>query len=290
MKRITLLLCVLLGFSAFSQAEEVEETRAVNVNGLVKIKNLRGEVRIEGWAEAEVYVAGDLDELATGLRFEVDSNKTEIEVEMPSGNVNWGDGSDLVIMVPVQSRLAVDAVSTDLEVIGVQGDTQLRTISGEIELSDGRGKMSLKTVSGSIRVDNTQGNLRVSSSSGEIEVSNHQGDVDAQAMSGEIELDVTGAMQIRSSTISGDISVESSFLANVQAEFSSVSGDVNVTIVDPENLTIVARTTSGDIDNDLTRDSVNEAYGQQSLQVQLGNGSGTLGIRAVSGNIELSER
>lgn len=289
MMRITLLLCLLLGLCAPGYAEEVEETRAVAANGLVKIKNLRGELRIEGWSEAEVQIEGDLDELATGLRFEVNGSKTEIEIEMPSGNVNWGDGSDLVIMIPVASRLAVEAVSTDLEVIGVHGGAQLRSISGDIEFSEGRGQISLKTVSGSIRSDQTQGNLRVSSSSGELEVSNHQGDADAQTMSGEIELEVTGAKQIRSSTISADINAVSSFLTDVQAEFSSVSGDVNIKIGAPENLTIVARTTSGDIDNDLSRDPVKKAFGQQSLRTQLGDGSGTLGIRTVSGNIELSE-
>ncbi len=289
MKALTFFVMVCLSMSSVLADSEVDEVKSVVTDGLVKIKILRGEVEIEGWDEDKVQVEGDLDELATGFRFEVLGNRTEIEVEMPNGNVNWGDGSDLVIRVPSRSRVAVDSVSTDIEASRLKAGSQIRTISGEITFADGQGMVSLKTISGRIRVQDSEGDLRVTSSSGDIEVSSHVGNADVESMSGEIELEVSQAQTLRGTTISGEIEVMASLLASAQAEFSSVSGEIKVQIANPKDLSVLANTMSGEIENDLTKDRVVEAYGQKSLRTQIGDGTGTLGVRAVSGAIELSE-
>lgn len=289
MKALTLLAFMLFGVANVQADSEVDEIKTASPDGLVKIKILRGEVEIEGWSEDKIQVEGDLDELATGFRFEVLGDRTEIEVEMPSGNVNWGDGSDLFIRVPDHSRVAVDSVSTDVSAAKLKGGSQIRTISGEIEFVDGNGKVSLKTVSGRIRVKDSDGELRVTSSSGDIDVSSHKGNADVESMSGDIELQLSQSKMLRSTTISGDIEVSAALLPNAQAEFSSVSGEIHVQIEDPENLSILANTMSGEIDNDLTSDEVVEAFGQKSLRTQLGDGTSTLSVRAVSGAIEISE-
>jgi hypothetical protein len=114
MKVMSLIALAFVSFAYVVCAQSVDESRDVSADGIVKIKNLRGEIKIEGWDQAEVRIQGGLDELTTGLRFEVDGDETEIEVKMPEDNVNWGDGSDLVIQVPSTSRVLGDSVSTDL--------------------------------------------------------------------------------------------------------------------------------------------------------------------------------
>ncbi len=287
--RVTIAGVILMGLMASAQAEEVDESRDVDPNGLIKMKNLRGEISIQGWDKSVVRVQGDLDDLATGLRFEVRGDETQIEVKMPGRDVNWGDGSDLTIMVPSKSRIAVDSVSSDVDAEDVGGRVQIRTVSGDIELTGGTESISLKTVSGGILVKDSQGSLRVSSSSGEIDVRSHEGDAELQTMSGEINLSARGAKQIRGSTISGEIDADVSFLPGVQAEFTSVSGEISIDIDNPADLSILANSTSGDISNGLTDDEVKEAFGQSSLQVNIGEGTGFLNVRAVSGAIDIDE-
>lgn len=289
MKALTLLAVLIFSFGTVWADSEIDEVKAAQPLGLVKIKVLRGEVEIEGWQEDKIQVEGDLDELATGFRFEVNGDRAEIEVEMPNGNVNWGDGSDLVIRVPEMSRVAVDSVATDVRARGLIGGSQIRTISGEIDFIDGEGKVSLKTISGRIQVEDSAGDLRVTSSSGDIDVASYTGNAFVETMSGEIELDARRAKQLRGTSISGEIDATVSFLPGASAEFSSVSGEIRVTVDNPSDLSIVANTMSGEIDNDLTEDRVIEKFGQKSLRTQIGNGEGTLGVRAVSGAIELSE-
>lgn len=289
MKTIAVVAVAMLSLPFAIHAEEVDERRDVVRDGLVKIKNLRGDIRIEGWGEDEIRVQGDLDELSTGLRFEVQGDETQIEVQMPRRDVNWGDGSDLVIQVPSISRIAVDSVSTDVYAENLDGGVQLRTVSGEIELRSSSQTINLATVSGRIEVRDSSGDLRARSSSGEIELHSHQGNADVETMSGEINLVAREAERLRGSTISGQIEVEVSFLQDVQAEFTSVSGEITIEIDDPENLSVSANSISGEISNYLTDDAVKEGFGQNSLRTQIGDGSGSLNVRVVSGAIEIDE-
>lgn len=283
------LVCILMIVTTVLDAEEIDLSRNVQADGLIKIEILRGEIQIEGWSEARVQVKGELDELAESLRFEVRDGVTEIEVEMPGRNVNWGDGSDLIIYVPMLSRVAVEAVATDIDVIGVFGGMQLRTVSGDITLENGRERMSLKTVSGSINTSKTTGKLHANSASGDIEVGAHEGDLGLETLSGDIEIEARSIGQLTGSTISGDLTVEAGFEQDVSAELTSVSGRIFVSIDGPLDFRFRASSNSGNIDNGLSADEVTKEFGMRSLSGRLGNGSGSLTVRSVSGAIELEE-
>lgn len=283
------LICILMAVTATLRAEEIDLSRMVQADGLIKIEVLRGEISIEGWSEARVQVTGELDELAEGLRFEVRDGLTKIEVEMPGQNVNWGDGSNLVIYVPMQSRVAVKAVITDIEVSGVLGGLQVRSISGDITLENGRERMSLKTVSGSIRTSQTSGKLHANSASGDIEVGTHEGDLGIETLSGDIEIEVRSAKNLNGASVSGDLTVDAVFEQGVSAKLTSVSGSIFVNIAGPLDLKFQANSNSGNIDNGLSADEVVNDFGMRSLQGRLGNGTSSLTVRSVSGTIELEE-
>ncbi|MFT7090493.1 MAG: DUF4097 and DUF4098 domain-containing protein YvlB [Candidatus Azotimanducaceae bacterium] len=269
--------------------EEIDLSKKVQADGLIKIDILRGDIEIEGWSEARVQVKGELDELAEGLRFEVRDGVTEIEVEMPRQYVNWGDGSNLIIYVPMLSRVAVKAVATDIEVSDVLGGMQVRSISGDITLTNGQKQISLKTVSGNIETSKTSGKLEASSASGDIQVKAHQGNLGIETLSGDIEIEARSVSRLRGASISGDLAVEAAFDQNVSAELTSVSGRIRVSLDGPLDLTFRVNSNSGGIDNELTNDKVVDQFGMHSLQGQLGSGTGSLTVRSVSGAIELEE-
>ena len=282
-----LLVCISMIVTTVLEASEIDLSRNVQEDGLIKIEILRGEISIEGWSEARVQVKGDLDELAEGLRFEVRDGVTEIEVEMPGRNVSWGDGSDLIIYVPTLSRVAVKAVATDIEVSDVFGGMQLRSISGDITLENGRERISLKTVSGSISATKTTGKLQANSASGDIEVAAHEGDIGIETLSGDIEIEARSVRHLTGASISGDVTVEAVFEQDVTAKLTSVSGSISVSLDGPLDFVFQANSNSGNIDNRLSADEVVKEYGMRSLQGRVGNGAGSLTVRSVSGEIDL---
>lgn len=282
-----LLVCILMIVTTVLEASEIDLSRNVQEDGLIKIEILRGEISIEGWSEARVQVKGDLDELAEGLRFEVRDGVTEIEVEMPGRNVSWGDGSDLIIYVPTLSRVAVKAVATDIEVSDVFGGMQLRSISGDITLENGRERISLKTVSGSISATKTTGKLQANSASGDIEVAAHEGDIGIETLSGDIEIEARSVRHLTGASISGDVTVEAVFEQDVTAKLTSVSGSISVSLDEPLDFVFQANSNSGNIGNRLSADEVVKEYGMRSLQGRVGNGAGSLTVRSVSGEIDL---
>jgi DUF4097 and DUF4098 domain-containing protein YvlB len=282
-------ICILMVVAVSLQAKEIDESRDVQADGLIKIEILRGEIKIKGWSETRVQIKGELDELAEGLRFEVREGVTKIEVEMPRKHVNWGDGSDLIIYVPIRSRVAVKAVSTDIEVRDVLGGMQLRSIIGDIILENGQERMSIKTVSGSIETTNTSGTVQANSASGDIGVRDHQGDLVIETLSGDIDIEARLVGHLRGASISGDVMIEAEFSQNVSAELTTVSGDIGVNIGEPLDLKFRVNSNSGDIGNGLSEDEVVNEFGMRSLQGQVGSGAGSLTVRSVSGAIELEE-
>lgn len=283
------MLLVAFTFGVVSKAEDVDQQHEVRVDGLIKIKNLRGDLDVVGWDQAIVKVTGELDELSEGLRFEVLGDVTEIEVKMPTQNVNWGDGSNLKIFVPNASRLAVSSVATDIEIESVHGGVQVQTVSGDIVLEDGRNAISLKSISGDIETSETIGKLIAQSSSGEIIVDQHVGNLDVESISGLVKANASEVGQMRANTVSADIEIAVGFLDDASAELTSVSGRVEVSVSDPDSLMLRVSSNSGNIDNSLTKDRATSEYGMKSLQGKIGSGIGTLAIRTVSGDIELEE-
>jgi DUF4097 and DUF4098 domain-containing protein YvlB len=188
------------------QAEEIDESRDVQADGLIKIEILRGEIEIKGWSETRVQIKGELDELAEGLRFEVREGVTKIEVEMPSKHVNWGDGSDLVI-----ETLSGD-IDTEARLVGYLRGA---SISGDVMIEAGFSQnvsAELTTVSGDIGVS-IDGPLdlkfRVNSNSGdignglsEVEVVNEFG---VRPLQGQVG---SGAGSLAVRSVSGAIELE----------------------------------------------------------------------------------
>ena len=128
---ICLLLCSTAAITAYA-GQDVDEISGAEPAGTVRIHCTRGDLKVVGWDRAEVQVEGELDDLADRLSFIVQGDDTLIRVEMPETDVNWGDGSDLVVHIPNGSQLNIEAVSTDVKVTGVQGAIAVRTASGDV--------------------------------------------------------------------------------------------------------------------------------------------------------------
>ena len=285
-----LLLVVLILSANLSYAgDDVDLIRDVASDGLIRVKNIRGEVRIIGWNKNKVSIVGELDDLAEGLVFEVDSDRTTIEVLMPRKNVNWGDGSDLEIRVPRQSRVSFVGVSTDLEVEDIQGGLKLKSISGDITAENVNNRMMVSSISGDVVVKRSAGDLHASSVSGSLDVRSHVGEVDLESVSGGIELKVSGCEKMRVQGISGDIDVKTELIGDARIEIQSVSGNIDLKLVGNVDARFrLEAGMGGRIENDLSELEATRSFiGQESLKMTLGKGSARVVIHTVSADIRI---
>jgi len=291
--RKILLITLLCGGTGMAHGgEQVDESLSVEPDAVVEIHNTRGEIRVTGWDKDEISVQGELDDLATGLTFELDGKVALIRVEMPTRNINWGDGSDLDIKIPVNGRIDFDGVSTDLYLNNIMGGIAVHSVSGEIVANGIDRRIQINAVSGDIEIQDAGGKAKITTVSGDMELDLRSELVSVNAVSGDINLHLQTIDTLMASVVSGEIEIEGKLADSGSMNFSSVSGDVTLVLTAPVNARIDVQTgPGGDIDNRITEDEARDIFpAQMALKSKSGDGSGNISIHTVTGDVTLKDR
>ena len=265
MKYVSILLA---GISTFAIAgERVDQSLSADGINRITIDNPRGKVKIVGWDNPTVTVAGELDDKANKFVFEQKGNRIKIKVDVPNqhqyGHNNNRNGSDLIIKLPEDIRMEFESVSADVSVSEISAGSEVETVSGDITAKNLQEYLDFESVSGDIKVDSSTGKIKLSSVSGNIETVDLSGDISLSTISGNIE-DKKSQGQIKLKVVSGNIKSQSNVtelgVKNVSGntrlklgqidEFSAsvVSGDLKASLQLNDGGYVKASGVSGDID------------------------------------------
>ena len=277
--------------SAANAGEAIDKTLAVKADGLVRIDNVRGHIEVQGWERSDVTVKGTLDDLAESFTFETSGSTTTVKVHTPE-NLNRGKGSDLVIHVPSASRVRVELVSADLTMQALHGGVDGRTVSGEIDARDLSGAIVIRSVSGGISVNGAAGPVTFNSVSGAIVAQTDAEQLKITTVSGNAEVRSGARLkELTLESISGNLDVNSDLADGAQVKGSTTSGYIRLTMNPDVGAVVDLRTTSSGIKNQLSSDRpTHEMSGGGELDATIGNGSGLIELRSISGRLELLAR
>ena len=277
----------------------------------VVIDNHSGSVNVVGWDKDKISITGELDADAEKLTFEQNGAQIRIKVEYDNIGSWTSDGSDLTIFMPKDIRMNFSGVSSDLsiknlhggiEAVTVSGDIlasqasdniELSSISGEIISNDLSGKISLSAVSGDIEDKNSTGRLQLKAVSGDVNVDSNANEVFFNNVSGNSDLKLSDVIELRMTTVSGDIDANIKLKNKGLVKTSSVSG--NLDLVFQKGIDASFRLKSnvgGDLVNKLSSAKAKHSeYGPGAkLSFQLGDGSSTVSATTVSGNVKVSHK
>lgn len=312
---------LIMGTQSVLAGEIIDETRDVDANEVIDFEFLNGEISITGWDRNQVRLQGELSDQAQGFEFTSRNGVTKFEENYENRRSwfgrqcnSWFDCSDevdrteLEISVPANSTLRLEGINVELEISGLNGNTQIEIVNGPIDANDLAGRINIETVNGSIESSNLDGRITLSTVNGQIRDRNSKGTrvafstvngsiisdtqadrVDAESVSGSVELDLAAIDDLEASTVNGDLIISLELMDNGRVELSSVSGYTEL-LVNPD---ISARfdlntAVGGDIDNDLTDDKPrkeNRFVSSSELQFSLNGGSGSVDISTVTGDI-----
>ncbi|GIU48290.1 DUF4097 family beta strand repeat-containing protein [Shewanella sp. KT0246] len=298
--------------SLMAQAvEQVDREISVSANPQIELKVQRGKVEIIGWDKGLISVKGHLDELSEGFIFEQKGDEVIIEDKLPSSyRGNNKQGSNLVIYVPSELKIAAEGVSADYAMEKLTGKVELSLVSGNMKVEDIEGKISLASVSGNIKAEGLNGKIELETVSGDIKDKDIQGKAKYRLVSGELESennlvtdlsidqvsgDVEGsfiaAEKVKVVTVSGDIEVK---LSNAVSKvlLDTVSGDIEVKFTNMPNLTFeIDGGPGGKIENRLTSDKpMKTKYSsRQSIQFKTQQGDGSFNASTISGKVKLEK-
>ncbi|WDE04647.1 DUF4097 family beta strand repeat protein [Thalassomonas viridans] len=293
--------------------EKIDKVLPASGDSNISIESPNGDVRITGWDKAQVSVKGELDDQAEDFIFRQNGSLIEMKVVMPhNSNNRWNEeGSDLTIFVPKDARVSFGGVSSDVKLVNlhrnievktVSGDlkgenltnhVELATVSGHIKTKQLSGKLNLSTVSGDIKDNDSSGRLQLKAVSGDIKSRSKASEVLVKSVSGEVDLNLDEVDELEISTVSGDVESGLMLKDSGIVKLSSISGDMEIKFQkDVQASFRLNASAGGELINKLTSDKAIEAkYGPGAkLQFATGNGNGSVRASTVSGNIKLSGR
>jgi len=286
--------------------ETISQSLSADEVSSISIENQSGTVKVIGWNKDKVAISGQLDDKAEELIFEQRGAQIVIKVEYPNMERWTSSGTDLIVKAPKNLRLDLASISSDFSLSNLHGGVEAKTVSGDIdgdelteqvELStisgnvttkDLTGKISLSSVSGDIDDKNSNGRLQLQSVSGEVEVNTKAAEVFVNNVSGSTDLRLDEVLELRISTVSGDVEAKLHLKDKGLLKASSVSGDVELEFQQGVDANFRLKSNvGGDLVNKLTDDEAKHPkYGPGAkLNFQTGQGNASVSANSVSGNI-----
>jgi len=280
-------------------AEKFEQRLPVQPHGMVEISNVAGRIDVQGWDNPEVEVRGDIGEGVEKVDFNTDHGHTVIKVRVPNHSFHSAS-ADLRIRMPRDSELDISAVSADVVVVDVEGESMIKTVSGNIRTDVFGRDAEIKTVSGDVAVRGkgkegaANAQLHITSISGNIHVDRAGGDLEATTVSGDMSMKMEPSRSIRLRSTSGDIGFEGKLVKGANIDAETVSGDLTVRARPEAGMEYQVNTFSGDITNcmGLEAERVSKYGPGRRLNGSRGTGGGEARIRlkTMSGDVELCDK
>jgi DUF4097 and DUF4098 domain-containing protein YvlB len=276
------------------ETRSVNETRPVKADADIRIDNLAGTVKVQGWDKNEVRISGTLGSQVQKLQIEGGETALDIKVVLPHHS-HSDEGCDscaeLEIQVPRGARIEVSTVSADVEASGLTGQVQFGTVSGGATVSSTATRIELRTVSGDVTVVGSAKGASVdaNSVSGTVRISDVDGHVDAENVSGDTKVVSRRISDLKMSATSGNLTFEGTPLKGGNYDLNNVSGDVVLAVGGAPDARFDVSSFSGDIDNSFgpkpTR--VSKYSPGMELHFTSGNAGSTISARTLSGDIHL---
>jgi hypothetical protein len=175
------------------------------------------------------------------------------------------------VAVPASCSARIGVVSASAVVAGLKGPVTVRCVSGEVVLDGVEGPVEVESVSGDVEGRGLRGRLSLKSVSGGLTV-------------------VDGPADIRAESVSGDVALDLMPLAKVDIDVATVSGDVTVRLPSDAGLRVDVASTSGDLACAFPGVSLDKKPGRRKISGSVGDGTGALHGRTVSGRVALLSR
>ncbi len=277
--------------------QKVNEKKAASADGLVKINNLAGSVKVIAWNRNEVSVEGTLGEGTKRLEFESTRNEVTIKVVLPDEDERRArgirniEGSELEIRVPAGSRLEIETLSADITSSGVTGDLRFNSLSGNIEVGGTASDVYVKTLSGDITISDRQGGINAGTMSGTIQIEEAVGVIKASSLSGDISVTGRAIEDADISSTSGDIRYRGGLSGDAILVVENFSGEITLVLPADVSANFDISTFSGDIDNELGPQADRRSrYGPgKDLTFVTGSGDSRVRVKTFSGDVSIEK-
>ncbi|HEY0006524.1 MAG TPA: DUF4097 family beta strand repeat-containing protein [Pyrinomonadaceae bacterium] len=186
----------------------IEKSYALGKDSSVSIKNVSGDIKIEGWdepqAEVKIIKEGGSAEEREAVPIISSSEKNNLTLE----STPTGAGDDVKVRYEIRlprnlAQLSITSVNSDVEVKNISGSIGVNLQQGTVELETVGGEIKTSVMNGNIKAElaggNEQGALQFNTVKGNVELrlaNDTNADVNAETIAGKIDFDENLALRI----------------------------------------------------------------------------------------------
>jgi hypothetical protein len=270
-----------------SSEQRIDRKIAIDADASIRIYNLTGSVRVEGWDRDTLSVTGTVSDPAKN-RFFIGGFQRGAKLGIEAPLELDQAPAYLIVRVPTRARVWIKAATASVTLIGLKGGIDVSSTSGNLQFEGDPDQLSLETMDGNIDINATGTWIRAKTASGTITLRGTGEDVGATTVSGNVSLLSTGMRRARVESVSGEIAFSGSLTRDGELTIESHSGSVNILLPTDFGAEFDLSTYQGRIRNEFRPDRLPIAHGAgQELHFMAAEGGANVTVQTFKGTIVL---
>lgn len=221
----------------------LDTTVSVERGTIVDLSATDGRITVRGWDRNEVEIKAQSE--SGELQFT--KSPRSVRVEGRRGTRSRAIDVIMNVRVPLNTRVVVNTMLGDVQVLDVHGEVDAELVSGDITVRGASGRTAVTNVSGDIIVSDVDGPLRVGAMSGEISLTDVRGPVEVSSNSGDVSMRGMTANAIQVQVVQGEITFDGTLSPTGKYEFGTHSGDVRLYLADNAKGTLELQSFTGSL-------------------------------------------
>jgi DUF4097 and DUF4098 domain-containing protein YvlB len=284
-----------LGWLGVVQTKDVELPLLLPTGKRLRIENPLGDVRVSGGydkgtihAHANFKGAAieELKERANAYTLIVEESEHEIVIRQPDV---VGLHVDVDVQLNSNGDVEIRCESGDIAVIGTGGGARISSKSGDVQLKGLAGLVEVSSASGDVSLEDcTASSVSIDGKSGDLNLNRVSANITARTASGDINLKNAKGKTLSVESVSGDVNADLEEPISGTVSIRTVNGDAKLAVPDGGDCRVTLSTLRGDVACSLVLED--ESRAEQRVSGKLGNGTGTLDISAVTGDVRVEIR
>ena len=283
MKWRVLSLCVLsivCARGAMAGEHSFDESRQVKPGDQFVLRAHRGYAYISAWDRNELRI---LAQLPDGEEMQLRELRNIYIAVAPSAKEDY-KLAEFDITVPKWMEVEVEGHTLEVEIEGLVSKLSVEVIEGNIQVIGGKDRIFLRSLQGSIRVEHAEGRIDVASSHDNVTVLDSSGQLLAEAINGDIRLSGVRSDNVEAISFSGGVLYDGSIEPGGDYYFSTHDGDIDVALGEEASAAVTIITKQGDFTADFEL-KLMPMTNRDRLEFVLGDGKARVRAESFSGDV-----
>jgi hypothetical protein len=282
-----------LGWLLSTSTREIRLPLALASGQVLRIENGAGDVEVstdttESYVIAKAKIRGatpeDAKAKADAYSLVVDSSEHSVDIRQPQVS---GLDVDLKIVVAATPAVEIKSEAGDVTVRDTKNACRIRSMAGEVMLIGLNGQIEVVCDSGDVNLRNSESTgVVIENKAGNIELTGVHGNMNLRSATGNISVHGSSGKTLSIEAVSGNIFVETDQPITGTLNIRTVNGNADVHLPDGSDARVAVTTLRGVASTAVELED--RAQNDQRITGRLGNGSGSIDISAVTGNVNLS--